>query len=75
MLLIEWIDSKHGQCTWEYLENVPMRSASIITSVGFLIKEDKVSIMLGCSHNDLVTQVSHVLTVPKIAIRKRRRLK
>jgi hypothetical protein len=70
---IEWVDS-HGGCEdWIHREDLKPLGVVTCVSVGFVIDETEDCITL--SHTVSDNQILGRLSIPKVAIKKQRRLK
>lgn len=67
-VMVDWIDSV-SQSGWGEYAGADLRC----TSVGFLIKNDKDVVVLAL--NDNAYQSGQYITIPKIAVKKIRRLR
>lgn len=70
---IEWIDSKGITATWEYKDEIKPLEPCLVKSIGYLLEDEK-------SYKTLVQSMSEDqllgrLTIPKVSIKKIRRLK
>lgn len=72
MVYVEWIDSSHGS-GWTSAEDA-VRGARYFTcaTVGFLLIEDDKHLTLAQTHTDDNKQVDGLLSIPKVAISKRK---
>ena len=68
--LVTWIDSI-GSSGWRTIDEIPLES-EICTSIGWLIRETKETITLVGSKSLQTNSFNGVLTIPKIAIRKKK---
>lgn len=66
---VEWVDSVHTRATWAKAAEIDT-SLSIIKSIGYVVKENKESVTLACSHGD--GDYLGIITIPKVAIKKRK---
>ncbi len=73
---IEWIDSSTG-AGWISTEDINVEPVQCVT-VGFIIRETKTAVMVAASlgiWSGVVDQACDPITIPKVAITKRRNLK
>jgi hypothetical protein len=68
---VEWEDSESWS-GWSRPERFP--ESSNCTTIGFLVKEEKRFLVFASSH-DGAEAVEGVMRIPKVAIRKKRRLR
>lgn len=66
---IEWVDSQTSNTGWVFDEAIEDPEPLLVRSVGFVIRENDAALAL--AQNDGHDQYSHVLVIPKSAIRKR----
>ncbi len=72
-IYLEWDDSiSVGDVVWVNRKHVEDKKNLTCKSVGFLLKEDKRTITLGCSIAPDAGAIMGNITIPKCAIRKRR---
>lgn len=72
-MLVDWVDSAsaHG---WNHIEAINPE-LKVCTSVGFLINETKDSLIVACSLSFDPDLCSGDISIPKVAILKRTRIK
>jgi hypothetical protein len=72
LVSVKWQDSyaEHG---WESLDSLVMKIATV-QSIGYVLKEDKISITLVQSTSD-TGAYDHIITIPKGCIIERRKVK
>ncbi len=73
IVIIKWLDSHGVSSEWEFKDELKPQEPIVITSVGFIEKEDKKSITI--YQNDSGRQVVGRMTIPKICILKRKLLR
>jgi hypothetical protein len=67
-ILIEWLDSE-AETGWRYIDNIEPQG-SVITSIGFLLKENDTAIVISTSISTNRGAIDP-LTIPKCAILNR----
>lgn len=70
---IEWSDSQTTMTGWCRDDDIEDPVALYVRTVGFIVKENDEAILI--AQNDGRNQFSHLLTIPKSAIRVRRILR
>lgn len=74
ILRVEWVDSvSPSEASWQSHEQVEDLSKGLsCTSVGLLVREDKISLTLAGSWSDV--DYHGLMVIPKVAVTKRRKI-
>ncbi len=74
LVMVKWIDSAttHG---WQHPEELEQIGPAEITSFGLLVRETKYFIVISTSETNAYGTVAHPMAIPRVAIRKLRRIK
>ena len=73
IICVEWLDSRGVTSEWEILEDLEELRPVVITSIGYLLSENKGYITI--CQNISPDQVAGRITIPKRCITKRKYLK
>ena len=71
---IDWLDSCHGS-GWVKVENYQPSETLMVSSIGYLIHEDEVSITIVSSYTHATGEIHTAQEIPKCAIVKRKRVR
>lgn len=69
--LVSWIDSRQSEGSWRYIEDVPTPSVVKCRTVGYIVNETPVAIMIAQSlgdHDSDNPQCAGIKQIPKCSI-------
>lgn len=73
VVYIEWLDTIK-QLDWEIIKDLNI-DINISKSIGWLVKENELSLVIALSYDDDTKSVSCFKNIPKVAIKKRKYIK